>query len=63
MCFSKVWFKEQGLLEGVVAPLLALNKIEIEEQGLVGGLLALLKIQISPLQLYTCLWVCLCARL
>ena len=52
-----------SLLEGVVAPLLALLKIEIEEQGLVGGVVALLKIQISPLQLYTCLWVCLCARL
>ena len=33
--FFKVWFKEQGLLEGVVAPFLALLKIEIEEQGLV----------------------------
>ena len=52
-----------SLLEGVVAPFLALLKIEIEEQGLVGGVVAPLKIQISPLQLYTCLWVCLCARL
>ena len=52
-----------SLLEGVVAPFLALLKIEIEEQGLVGGVVALLKIQISPLQLYTCLWVCPCARL
>ena len=61
--FFQSLVQDQGLLEGLVAPLLALNKIEIEEQGLVGGLVALLKIQISPLQLYTCLWVCLCTRL